>query len=236
MEVSILEMILRVLASAVCGAAIGFERELKRKPAGFLTFTLVCVGSCLIALLQLNVVNEGIKLVQGDPAMAEVVKADMGRIIAQVVSGIGFLGAGAIIHNRGSVTGITTAALLWLVSALGLIIGIGGTANYIIAGVTVALVLPLSYFSRKLGERIGRKRVVHRIRIVFDDNFEKVIFDNLASQGIIVRKTYLINKIKKNNTNLKESIIYFTLPKTRSFSEVMHQISMLDAVHEIEEA
>ena len=142
--------------------------------------------------------------------MAEVVKADMGRIIAQVVSGIGFLGAGAIIHNRGSVTGITTAALLWLVSALGLIIGIGGTANYIIAGVTVALVLPLSYFSRKLGERIGRKRVVHRIRIVFDDNFEKVIFDNLASQGIIVRKTYLINKIKKNNTNLKESIIYFT--------------------------
>lgn len=229
-------MILRVLASAVCGAAIGFERELKRKPAGFLTFTLVCVGSCLIALLQLNVVNEGIKLVQGDPAMAEVVKADMGRIIAQVVSGIGFLGAGAIIHNRGSVTGITTAALLWLVSALGLIIGIGGTANYIIAGVTVALVLPLSYFSRKLGERIGRKRVVHRIRIVFDDNFEKVIFDNLASQGIIVRKTYLINKIKKNNTNLKESIIYFTLPKTRSFSEVMHQISMLDAVHEIEEA
>ena len=65
MEVSILEMILRVLASAVCGAAIGFERELKRKPAGFLTFTLVCVGSCLIALLQLNVVNEGIKLVQG---------------------------------------------------------------------------------------------------------------------------------------------------------------------------
>lgn len=229
-------MILRVLASAFCGAAIGFERELKRKPAGFLTFTLVCVGSCLIALLQLNVVNEGIKLVQGDPAMAEVVKADMGRIIAQVVSGIGFLGAGAIIHNRGSVTGITTAALLWLVSALGLIIGIGGTANYIIAGVTVALVLPLSYFSRKLGERIGRKRVVHRIRIVFDDNFEKVIFDNLASQGIIVRKTYLINKIKKNNTNLKESIIYFTLPKTRSFSEVMHQISMLDAVHEIEEA
>ena len=105
-----------------------------------------------------------------------------------------------------------------------------------IAAVTVVLVLPLSYFSRKLGEKISQKRIVHRIRIVFDENFEKIIFDNLARQGIIVRKTYLINKIKKDNINLKESIIYFTLPKTRSFSEVMHQISMLDAVHEIEEA
>ncbi|HPT89022.1 MAG TPA: MgtC/SapB family protein [Bacilli bacterium] len=236
MQVSIFEMVLRVLAAAVCGAVIGFEREMKRKPAGFLTFTLVCVGSCLIALLQVNLVNEAVKLAHDNPNIGPVIRTDMGRIIAQVVSGIGFLGAGTIIHNRGGVTGITTAALLWLVSALGLIIGIGGTANYVIAAVTVVLVLPLSYFSRKLGEKISQKRIVHRIRIVFDENFEKIIFDNLARQGIIVRKTYLINKIKKDNINLKESIIYFTLPKTRSFSEVMHQISMLDAVYEIEEA
>lgn len=236
MEISILEMLLRVLASALCGAAIGLERELKRKPAGFLTFTLVCVGSCLISILQINVINEAIRIVKDDINMAAAIKTDMGRIIAQVVSGIGFLGAGTIIHNRGGVTGITTAALLWLVAALGLVIGFGGTNNYIIAAVTVAIILPMSYFSRKLGEKISHNRKVQRIRIVFDDNFEKNIFDNLASQGVIVRKTFLINKIKKDNTHLKESIIYFTLPKTRSFTEVMHQISMLDAVHEIEEA
>ena len=95
----IVEQILRVIASVLVGAAIGYEREIKNKPAGFFTFTLVCMGSCLIAILQenLNLSNGG----------------EPGRIIAQVISGIGFLGAGTILHNRGNVVGISTAAMLW---------------------------------------------------------------------------------------------------------------------------
>ena len=81
MQVSIFEMVLRVLAAAVCGAVIGFEREMKRKPAGFLTFTLVCVGSCLIALLQVNLVNEAVKLAHDNPDIGQLIRTDMGRIM-----------------------------------------------------------------------------------------------------------------------------------------------------------
>lgn len=234
------EQVLRVFAAAIVGAAIGYEREMKNKPAGFYTFTLVCIGSCLIAILQENVSNNALELAKqySDtyPAIIEVLSADRGRIIAQVVSGIGFLGAGTIIHNRGNVKGITTAAMLWLVSGLGLLIGTGGTFNYVIAGTTVLIVLPITMFSRRLSEHFSKTKKVQRIRIVFDEVHEKELFDNLASQGVIVRKSYLTNKFIQDNQHLKESIIYFSLPKTRSFDDVMTQISMLEYVFEVQEA
>jgi len=108
--------------------------------------------------------------------------------------------------------------------------------NYVISGVTVMIILPLTFFSRRLSERLTQTRKVQRIRIVFDENVEKQLFDNLASQGVIVRKTFLVNKMFVNNRHLKESIVYFSLPRTRNFSEVMTQIAMLEEVVEIEEA
>ena len=152
-EVSIIELILRVFAATIVGALIGYEREIKNKPAGFYTFILVCVGSCLIAILQVNLVYSSIDIIKNNPDMANVLKVDSGRVIAQVVSGIGFLGAGTIIHNRANVKGITTAAMLWLVASLGLMIGTGGRNNYIIALVTVVIILPIASFSRKFSDR-----------------------------------------------------------------------------------
>ena len=125
----IIEQILQVIGALIVGAAIGYEREIKNKPAGFFTFTLVCVGSCLIAILQKNIVNDASEQILANPLLADVLKVDQGRIVAQVVSGIGFLGAGTIIHNRGNVKGITTAAMLWLVSGLGLMIGTGASGE-----------------------------------------------------------------------------------------------------------
>ena len=84
----ILEQILRVLAAAFVGGIIGYEREIKNKPAGLLTFTLVCVGSCLIAILQQNIWRDSIELIRANPDLADAIKVDQGRIIAQVVSGI----------------------------------------------------------------------------------------------------------------------------------------------------
>ncbi len=232
----IYEQILRVVACALVGAGIGYEREIRNKPAGFFTFTLVSIGSCLIAILQQNLALDTMALVHNDPSLVGVISVDQGRIIAQVVSGIGFLGAGTIIHNRASVKGITTAAMLWMVAGLGLLIGTGGLYNYIIAGVTTLIILPLAFFSRKLTGRISQTKKVQRIRIVFDENAEKQLFDNLASQGVIVRKSYLMNKTIVDGRQLKESIIYFSLPKTRKFEDVMNQISMFEFVVEIEEA
>lgn len=232
----ILEQVLRVLAAALIGAIIGYERELKNKPAGYFTFTLVSVGSCLIAILQVNIIRDSIEMIKNNPELADAIKADSGRIIAQVVSGIGFLGAGTIIHNKASVKGITTAALLWLVSALGLMIGTGGINNYIIAAVTAMIIIPISYLSRSLGDKLTRTKKIRRIKIVFDENFEKEIFDNLAAQAVTVRKTFLTNKYKKNDLNLKESIIYMSLPKSRSYEDVLNQISSQEYVFEVEDA
>lgn len=219
----LLEQVLRILAATIVGAAIGYEREIKNKPAGFFTFTLVCVGSCLIAILQQN-------LFITNP------NSEPGRIIAQVVSGIGFLGAGTIIHNRGNVKGITTAAMLWLVSALGLLIGTGGYYNYVIAGTTVVIVLPLAMLSRKLSEKLAQTKKVQKIRIVFNETHEKELFDNLANQGVIIRKSYLLNKHMQGKIHLKESVIYFSLPKSRKLQDVMNQVSLLEYVYEIQEA
>lgn len=232
----VIEQLLRVLGAAIVGALIGYERELKSKPAGILTFTLVCVGSCLFAILQQNIVLSSLQMINDNPELAEAIKVDQGRIIAQVVSGIGFLGAGTIIHTRANVKGITTAALLWVVSALGLLIGTGGIYNYLISALTVLIIIPISYSSRILGVRLTKTRKVFRIRIVFDDNYEKDVFDNLSSQGVTVRKTYLVNKFMKDDIHLKESIIYFSLPKSRTFTEVINQVSLQEYVYKVEEA
>ncbi|MFA7011081.1 MAG: MgtC/SapB family protein [Bacilli bacterium] len=157
-------------------------------------------------------------------------------MIAQVVSGIGFLGAGTIIHNRGNVKGITTAAMLWLVSGLGLMIGTGGINNYVIAAVTSAIILPVSLLTRRLGDSLSKHRKVRRIRVIFNDAFEKQLFDNLASQGAVIRKTYLLNKSVQDDLHLKESIIYFSIATNRTFEDVLNQISMQEYVVEISEA
>jgi len=232
----LVEQIFRIIAAAIAGATIGYEREIKNKPAGFYTFTLVCVGSALIAILQQNLYIDSIKFAVENPTLMEVVSIDRGRIIAQVVSGIGFLGAGTIIHNRGNVKGITTAAMLWLAAGLGLLIGTGGLPNYVIAGVTTVIILPLTMFSRRLSEKLAKTRKVQRIRIVFEENSEKQLFDNLASQGVIVRKSYLLNKFVQDDIHLKESIVYFSLPKTRNFADVMNQVSMQEYIYEVQEA
>ena len=109
------DMAMRLLIACVCGGLIGIEREMHHKDAGFRTNALVCLGSCLIMIVSLEVhhmfKNEG--------------PADPGRIAAQVVSGIGFLGAGAIIRDSEGIRGLTTAAGVWVASGIGLACGLG---------------------------------------------------------------------------------------------------------------
>jgi putative Mg2+ transporter-C (MgtC) family protein len=117
-----------VLVSVLCGLMIGQERESKNKPAGLRTVTLICVGSTIFTLASI--------LIAGGKGVA-----DPGRIAAQVVTGIGFLGAGAIIQERGTVVGLTTAATIWAVSAIGVVIGAGYAAGGIALAVVVLVTL-----------------------------------------------------------------------------------------------
>lgn len=105
--------LVRCGAAALCGGIIGLERELKNKPAGFRTNILICLGSAMYMTVGLLLVNESGQF--SDPA----------RIAAQVVTGIGFLGAGCIIQQRERIKGLTTAATIWVVAAIGIVAGAG---------------------------------------------------------------------------------------------------------------
>jgi len=110
----------KLLLAAFLGAVIGLEREIHGRPAGFRTHLLVSLGSCLFVITSLRFYT-----VFGNFSGSVPVGVDPGRVAAQVVTGIGFLGAGAIIREKFSVRGLTTAACLWVASAIGLACGVG---------------------------------------------------------------------------------------------------------------
>ena len=118
------EYLLRLLAALVFGGVIGAERERHKKAVGLRTLILISVGSALFTIISIHLVGPG-----GE---------NPSRIAAQIVSGIGFLGAGVILEERGRVVGLTTAATIWVASALGMAAGAG---EYILAGVTSVLVM-----------------------------------------------------------------------------------------------
>jgi len=127
----ILPFLVRAGAAALCGAIIGLERELKKKPAGFRTNILICLGSAMYMMV-------GVLLVRATDA-----EFDPTRIAAQVVTGIGFLGAGCIIQQSERVKGLTTAATIWVVAAIGIVAGAGFPILAFIASVMVIATLAL---------------------------------------------------------------------------------------------
>lgn len=138
-----LGLLARLLLAAVLGGAIGLERELSGKPAGLRTNLLICVGAALLTDLSLAVAERA----NAENAAAGVAfRADPSRIAAQIVSGIGFLGAGTIMQARGSVTGLTTAATLWVVAAIGM--AVGSRAYLEAAGSTLLVYVSLVVLGR----------------------------------------------------------------------------------------
>jgi putative Mg2+ transporter-C (MgtC) family protein len=145
------EMWIKLALATACGAAIGIERELHDKPAGLRTNMLICVGSALITMVSLHVALSY--------AERQVNIADPGRIAAQIVSGIGFLGAGTIIQARGSVHGLTTAATIWVMAGIGLAIGSGAYAPAI--ATTVILLGTLAALGWLEGHLTPRRHFVY---------------------------------------------------------------------------
>ncbi len=125
--------VIKLLIAFVLSALIGFERQLRKEPAGLRTHMLVCIGATLLTIVSINF--------QQDPA----------RIIAGIVTGIGFIGAGTIIARQFKVIGLTTAASLWFVAALGITIGVGLYWLAVIATIVVLIILNLWKVEKKLG-------------------------------------------------------------------------------------
>lgn len=147
----------KALLSIACGGLIGLEREFKKKPAGFRTNILICLGSMLFMWLSSHV---ALSIAADRPA-------DPGRIAAQVVTGIGFLGAGTIIQARGRVVGLTSAAMIWVVAAVGMSIG----AGYLAIGITTtALILMVLVILGFFERRIFGSCALYDCQVAFDDD------------------------------------------------------------------
>ena len=124
----------QIIFALLLGGLVGYEREVKHKAAGLKTNIMICIGATLYTTISM--IN-----LSGESALI-----DPNRVSAQIVSGIGFLGAGAIIHGRGSVTGLTTAATIWVVAAIGYTIGVGYPLVATLFSITVLFVLKLIIF------------------------------------------------------------------------------------------
>jgi putative Mg2+ transporter-C (MgtC) family protein len=153
------EVVLRLALAAALGAAIGLEREIREREAGLRTHLLVSLGSALFTIVSAYGFHAFLASGQS------VVRADPSRIAAQIVTGIGFLGAGAIIRQGLSVRGLTTAATLWVVAAIGLATGAG---YYSAAIVTTVLVIVSLWPLRILAHRIFLRFRPDRERLLVD--------------------------------------------------------------------
>src|SRR4051812_46655637 len=167
------DLLLKLALAVILGGAIGIEREVKAKPAGLRTNILICVGACLLTDISVRIGNiNGARV--GDPA----------RLAAQIVSGIGFIGAGTIMQGGGVVTGLTSAATIWVVAALGIAIGAG---FYIEAAGAGALVTVVLAWLGRVEHKIRRiRRVVHLTVKCRPGTSIQDLRDTLAVEGLTI--------------------------------------------------
>ena len=140
------QIIVKIILALILGGVMGLERQYNDKPAGYATNSIICVGAALFTILSLYMAELG-----GDP----------GRIAAQIVSGVGFLGAGAILREGNKISGLTTAAAVWLVAAVGMAVGFG---QYLLAASACAVVLLMQLGLRRtigLVEKLRRYDSIH---------------------------------------------------------------------------
>lgn len=149
-DLLIFEVVLRLLLAVVIGFAIGFERKMRFKEAGVRTHTIVSIGSCLYMLISMYAFNG----------------ADTSRVAAQIVSGIGFLGAGMIFYHKEMIHGLTTAAGIWATAAIGMAAGAGWYIVSIIATVLIILIQCIMHMNFKL----FHSHHFVKVNVVFKDN------------------------------------------------------------------
>jgi putative Mg2+ transporter-C (MgtC) family protein len=191
-EITTETMLVRLILSLVFGGLIGFEREYRRQPAGFRTHILICLGSCLLMLVSIYIPQTFVDFRNGDP----------GRIAAQVVSGIGFLGGGAIFKLGANVRGLTTAATIWAAAAVGLAVG---TGIYLGSLFAVGLVLFVLLALEKLESRFFPSRSYKKLELIFQAANVPTdpVFEVLEKFSIHWNSVDVQQSLEKNETRLE---------------------------------
>lgn len=219
-EVTYWAIALRILAAVIVGGLIGLERGLKNRPAGMRTYMLVCVGACLVMLTN--------------QYMCQVYKVgDPVRMGAQVVSGIGFLGAGTIIvTRRNQIKGLTTAAGLWSAAGVGLALGVGFYEAALTGGFAVFFVMTLL---QRMDNSMHRKTKI--IDVYFELNKNLSLGDFLRevrSRGIEVQSTQRDVDADTEN-GIRSYVATLKLQKRRNHIEVIDELCSIEGILCLEE-
>ena len=219
-EVTFLAVVLRIFTAIVVGGLIGLERGMKHRPAGLRTYMVVCVGACLIMLT-----NQYIYQVTqvGDPV----------RMGAQVVSGIGFLGAGTIIvTRRNQIKGLTTAAGLWAAAGVGLAVGIGFYEAAIIGGLAIFVVMTLL---QKMDNKMHRSNKVIEIYVELEKEYPLGDFlRDVRARDIEIRDT-MRERDGELDGGLRAYFSTLKLQKRQNHLDVIEDLRQLPGVSCIEE-
>lgn len=204
-----ISIVLRLILACILGGIIGYEREHVHRPAGFRTHILVCVGSALVMITSEFIYFKYSSHVNVDPA----------RLGAQVISGIGFLGAGTIIKEGVSVKGLTTAASLWAVSCVGIAIGIGFYSG---ALVTTAIIFLTLIVLKKTQSRIAsQKNVRIYVHTKIQKGQVKELTEIIEGTGAKVLKTDFINTDRDGEMVLRFSLDYTNQKTTAELIEAI---------------
>lgn len=222
-ELSLHIIILRIFLSTIIGGIIGYERGSNNQAAGFRTHILVCLGATLISLIQeqlkINLLNYAIE----NPLSSQVLKTDLGRLGAQVISGIGFLGAGTILREEKTIAGLTTAASVWVTGCIGLGIGWGFYRLTIITGIVVLIVLIT----------LKKIEVIYKTIIITyteDNNIEDDIKNTL---DFFLHHNIKVKKFKKGK-NSKKIIYTLILPKNLNRIKAISELTKFSNISEIQ--
>jgi len=219
-EFNAISIFLRLFFAVVFGGTIGFERGLRKRAAGLRTFALVCAGAALAMIT-----NEYLFLMYGSTV-------DPGRMSSQVISGVGFLGAGTIIFNGEKVRGLTTAASLWATAAVGIAIGSG---FFLGAFFGFFVIFTATVFMHKLEEKADKNNRLIDVYVEIKKNFGIVELINYISENNFALYSVEKSKNKKSKGDVECFCLEINLRKQFEHGDIVSQVNMLESVVYAEE-
>ena len=224
------ELLVRLLVATFCGGIIGIERGKKNRPAGFRTYILVCVGASLTVMLSLY-------LAAMDPTWREIapslLRSDVSRFGAQVINGIGFLGAGTIIiTGNQQVKGMTTAAGLWASACMGLAIGAGFYTGALFG--CVLIIATTALFSKLESFILARSRNIN-LYVEFEKTEDLTKITTCLHERNVRIYDVELSTARQNDSKYPGAIFSLKLPKKVSHAAVVTEIASIKAVRTIEE-
>ena len=211
------EVIVKLLLAVIVGGFTGYEREKSNQFAGFRTHILVSIGSCITSIIALELFDNYSNISTMDPA----------RLPAQVLSGIGFLGAGAILKNSNGIRGLTTAAGIWATACIGIAIGYG---QYVLGIASWLLVMITLYMLKRFDKVISKKRETILKATIKDLDSVSLIFNKIKTYPIVIKSLKV--KTEEENNYLVDFLLEYDRKIT--IDELVSHLKKMDCVLEID--